>query len=101
MKTKSLIRETIWFPGIDKMVEDAVTNCSPCQAATNSHSPQEPLQMTHLPEHTWLEVSIDMRGPFPTGEYLLVVMDDYSRFPEVEIINSTSTRAVLPKLLDC
>ena len=32
------------------------------------------------------------------GHYVLVVIDDYSRFPEVEIVHSTSAKAVLPKL---
>jgi len=30
--------------------------------------------------------------------YVLVVIDDYSIFPEVEIVHSTSAKAVLPKL---
>ena len=32
------------------------------------------------------------------GHYVLVVIDDYSRFPEVEIVHSTSAKAVLPNL---
>ena len=32
------------------------------------------------------------------GHYVLVVIDDYSRFPEVAIVHSTSVKAVLPKL---
>ena len=28
----------------------------------------------------------------------MVVTDEFSRFPEVEILNSTSARAVIPKL---
>ena len=32
------------------------------------------------------------------GHYVLVVIDDYSRFPEVEIGHSTSAKVVLPKL---
>ncbi|GFR77832.1 Pol polyprotein [Elysia marginata] len=53
--------------------------------------------MTPLPEHVWEEISVDFAGPFPTGEYLLIMMDDYSRFPEVEILYSTSVKAVIPK----
>ena len=32
------------------------------------------------------------------GYYVLVVIDDYSRFPEVEIVHSASAKTVLPKL---
>ena len=34
VKTKSLIREKVWFPGRDKMVKDKVDNCLACQAVT-------------------------------------------------------------------
>ena len=37
-------------------------------------------------------------GPLPSGDYLLVVIDRYSRFPEVEIVKSTKASVVIPKL---
>ena len=40
----------------------------------------------------------DFYGPLPSNEYLLVVIDRYSRFPDVEIIHSTKASAVIPKL---
>ena len=33
------------------------------------------------------------------GHHVLVVTDDYSTFPDVEIVHSTSAKAVLPKLV--
>ena len=39
-KTKSLIREKIWFPGIDEMIKTTIAKCIPCQAVgTNAKSP--------------------------------------------------------------
>lgn len=35
-------------------------------------------------------LTIDFVGPFPTGENLLIIIDDFSRFPEVDIIHSAS-----------
>lgn len=35
---------------------------------------------------------------FPSGEYLLVVIDDYSRYPEIETVYSTSARSTMTKL---
>ena len=40
---------------------------------------------------------MDFYGPFPTGEYLLVVVDAYSRFPEVEIVKSTLAVSTIAK----
>ena len=35
VKTKSLLREKVWFPGIDSLAETTVSKCVPCQAAVN------------------------------------------------------------------
>ena len=51
--------------------------------------------MTKLPDAPWRE---DFVGPFPSGELLPVVIDEFSRFPGVEIINSTSAKTVILKL---
>ncbi len=98
VKTKALLRETVWFPGIDWMVEEAIANCLPCQATTTKPGTQEPVRSTMLPDGPWKEVSTDFCGPFKSGEHLLVVIDGYSRFPEVEIVTSTSARSVIPRL---
>lgn len=97
VKTKQLIREKVWFPGIDGMVENTIQHCIPCQAATEEYQ-MEPLHMSELPKAPWLEVSIDFTGPYPSGDYLLVVLDEYSRYPEVEIVRSTSATTVIPRL---
>lgn len=97
VKTKNLIREKVWFPGIDRQVEHMIAGCIPCQANVPVHT-QEPLCMSDLPSSPWEKVSVDFCGPFPSGDYLLVVVDEYSRFPEVEILQSTSARATIPKL---
>ena len=97
VKTKALLRETVWFPGIDRQVEQAVQECILCQAATRSKSTQAPLKMTILPDGPWEELSADFHGPLSTGDYLLVVIDDYSRFPEVEVVASLNAKTVIPK----
>ena len=99
VKTKQLIREKVWFPGVDKMVKEKVDSCLPCQAATTCKAQRcEPLRMTPLPTAPWKELAMDFLGPLPSGDYLMVVIDEYSRFPEVEIVTSTSARSTIPKL---
>jgi hypothetical protein len=97
VKTKQLIRTKVWFPGIDRLVEQTVSTCIPCQACTVEKNACEPLKMSKLPNQPWEEISIDFKD-LPTGEHLLVVIDDYSRFPVVEIVRSTSAKCVIPKL---
>ncbi len=96
-KTKSLIREKIWFPQIDSRVKYTIEQCITCQAV-GKPNPPESLRMTEMPELSWRTVHIDFYGPLPTSEYLLVVVDRFSRFPEVEIVHSTRASTVIPKL---
>ena len=99
-KTKSLIREKIWFPKLDEKVREIVKNCVACQAVGNANSP-EPMQITPTVDIPWHTVAIDFHGPITyTQQYLLVLTDLYSKFPEIEIITSTAAPAIIPKL-DC
>lgn len=98
VKTKQLIIDQVWFPGIDKLAEEKAKNCLSCQAASTKSPPREPLRMTPLPCAPWKEVAVDFAGPFPSGDYIMVVTDEFSRFPEVEILTSTSAKAVISKL---
>ena len=97
-KIKQLIEEKVWFPRIDKPVEETVHSCIPCQASNPKHTRREPIHTTPLPAATWTEISVNFAGPFPSGEYLLVIIDDYSQFPEVEILPSLSANVVIPRL---
>ena len=58
---------------------------------------REPLQMSKLPEEAWENVSIDFCEI--GNEYALVIIDEYSRYPVVEIVSSTSSNSVIPKLV--
>lgn len=95
VKTKSLLREKVWFPHIDRMVEEALQGCVACKA-TYDPKQREPLIMTELPTRKWSCLAADFFGPLPSGDHLLVVVDEYSRFPEVEIIRSLSAETVIP-----
>ena len=79
----------VWLPGIDQLVKRKLETCLACQANSIDSHP-EPLQMSALP---------DCCGTFPTREYLLMVIDAYSRFPEVDIVRSTSASAIMLKLV--
>ncbi|XP_064611737.1 uncharacterized protein K02A2.6-like [Liolophura sinensis] len=50
-----------------------------------------------MPDKPWSHVSADFCGPFLNGDYLLVVIDDYSHNPEDEVVKSTSAAHAFPK----
>ena len=41
---------------------------------------------------------MDFCGPLPSGDYMMVIVDEYSRYPIVEIVRSVSTSATIPVL---
>lgn len=96
VKTKSLLREKVWFPNIDRLVEDKVKSCDAC-LVTTPECKREPLLMSSLPAAPWKEVSVDF-AEIPNKEYLLLITDDYSRYPVVEIVESTAATTTIPKL---
>ncbi|KAI7789539.1 hypothetical protein IRJ41_010502 [Triplophysa rosa] len=101
-KTKSLLREKVWFPNMNHKVEVMINNCIACQATTplTLELSVEPLKMSPLPEAPWHNVSADFYGPLPSGEYLLVIVDDYTRYPVIKILHSISATTVIPAIDD-
>ena len=97
LKTKKLLREKIWFLGIDALAKEVLGSCLSCQV-NSPESPPEPLHRTTLPPVPWHTLNIDFCGPFPGGAYLLIVIDVYSRYPEVESVTSTSAAVTIPNL---
>ena len=97
VKCKKLLRAKVWFPGMDAMMEKKVNNCIACQATTYQPT-RDPLKPTELPDGPWQYVDMDFWGPLPSGESILVMIDPYSRYPEVEFCHSTSAAAVVPKM---
>ena len=51
-----------------------------------------------MPESAWIEVATDFHGPLSNGDYLMVIVDEFSRFPIVKIIKSTGAEDVIPIL---
>ena len=57
------------------------------------------MKTTWLPERPWQDLALDLLGPLPTGEHLLVLVDYFSRWVEVDIIYSTTSEVII-KCLD-
>ena len=54
-----------------------------------------PVKITRMPERPWQDLALDLLGPMPTGEYLLVLVDYFSRWVEVDIIKSTTSETII------
>ena len=99
-KTKQLFfkRSEVRFQNIDQKVDDLIESCHTCQMTSSlPHAP--PVTMSKLPNGPWKKVGLDLSGPYGSiNEYVLAIIDYYSRFPIAEIIQSTSSAAIINKL---
>lgn len=90
---KRRLRSKVWWPKIDTEVEKLVSKCKGCILASIQSAP-EPLKTTPLPSKPWQHLAVDYLGPLPSGHNLLVLVDYYSRYIEIDImkkIDSTQT----------
>ena len=96
-KTLNLLRETCWCPGMSQMVRNYVETCRPCNAAIPNTRPQ-PLKPNLLPDRPWQYVHVYFKGPIGAKYYLHVVINQYWKYPEVDIVKSTSFEKLKPCL---
>ena len=85
------------WPGIDSDIERRCKICHGCQLVSRPCVP-EPLRRTRLPERPWQTPAVDMLGPSPSGHYLLVLVDYFSRFVEVSVMKSVTSELVIREL---
>ena len=72
-------------------------SCHRCQLVGQPTSP-EPLMPTELSQGKWQDLSLDLFGPMPHREHLLVIVDYYTRYYEVEILTSIVVGQIILRL---
>lgn len=81
VKSKQLARDLLYWPGVNKQIEDMVSRCSACQ----EHRPmqaKEPLLSTPIPTRPWEHVAADLFDCLDAK--WLICVDYYSEYFEVE-----------------
>jgi transposase InsO family protein len=78
---------------MDKQVEQLVKACYQCQLVGPRTKP-EPIRSTKLPEGPWNDIAADLLE-IPGGNHLLVVIDNFSRWPEVVLVKKTDAQHII------
>ena len=92
-RMKSLARSFVWWTGMDKEIEDKARHCSTSQY--NQNNPvSAPVHSWEYPASPWERLHVDFAGPF-MGKLFLVVVDAFSKWIEVEAMNSSTAAATV------
>lgn len=94
---KARLRHRCWWPRMDREVKEKVVKCRGCQIVSVPDRP-EPMSRRPLPDKPWDDIAIDYLGPIGNSEYILVVVDYFSRYLEVEITNKITAKATIGML---
>ena len=93
-KCREMARQSIWWPGISKQLEELIQSCHECLKAQKQRP--QPLTATPLPTLPWQKVASDL-FEWKGATYLLV-LDYYSRYIEIAKLNRTTTTDVVTHL---
>ncbi len=81
-KMKSLTHQTVWWPELHADISAFVSKCARCLFKKPSVKPSSWTlwQLTYMP---WQRIHADYCGPFLKQYYALILIDSYSKWPEV------------------
>ena len=86
---KALARSHIWWPDIDKEIEEKAMLCTACPSTKNSPA-KAPLHPWSWASAPWENVHVDYAGLF-LGKMFLVVADFHSKWLEILLMSSTTS----------
>lgn len=94
---KARLRDRCWWPKMDQDVEKHVRKCDACRLVALPDKPA-PLSIPRFPSRPWKHIAIDFMGPLPNGNHVLVIVDYFSRYLEVEFMRTITADATIKAL---
>ncbi|XP_026573034.1 uncharacterized protein LOC113447208, partial [Pseudonaja textilis] len=96
VRMKALARSYVWWPGMDDEIAKWVSSCRPCQESRPAPPVTPPTKWENA-NAPWSRLHVDLAGPFH-GKTFLIVVDSFSKWIDVALLLSTTTRAVAQAL---
>jgi hypothetical protein len=97
-KMKALARSYCYWRNIDSDIEQMVKACRSCCTTQNNVRKIQP-HPWDFPKRAWERVHVDYAGPFMDHNFLIIV-DAYSKWPEIIKTKSTNAAATIEILRD-
>lgn len=99
VKMKTTARSYFWWPSLDKDIERVVESCKVCLSFRSEPS-KAILTPWKREEKVYDRVHADFLGPLK-GKMFLVIIDSFSKWPEIYIMSTTDSKATIDKFRDC
>ena len=95
-RMKGLARSFVWWPGMDKQLEEKVRSCTSCQQNQNTPA-VAPLHPWEWPKHPWTRLHVDYAGPF-LGKMFLITVDAYSKWIDAQMVSNATSYMTIEHL---
>ena len=95
-RMKMLARSYVWWPNLDAQIEEMVSACTVRQSM-RSDPPKAQIHPWISTGRPWSRLHIDFAGPVD-GKMYFVLIDSYSKFPEIVQMKSTTAVATVDVL---
>jgi len=95
-RMKGRARIVVWWPNLDKEIEDLVSSCNACQSS-RSLPPVAPLHPWSWPDRPWSRIHMDYAGPI-NNQMLFVGVDSFSKWIEVLPVKTASATVTIETL---
>lgn len=93
-KCRQRMLRSVWWPSCAKDLESYVERCVPC---IKERTPKrEPMMPTTNPERPWHTIGADLC--YCKGKNYLIVVDYFSKYPEVAFLENQTSKCVCEKL---
>ena len=92
-RMKSLARSYVWWPQMDKEIEERVAMCNMCQERRHL-PPAAPLHVWEWPQRPWVRLHADYAGPF-LGHMFLIIVDAHSKWIDMKPVANATTETTI------
>ncbi|XP_055588819.1 uncharacterized protein K02A2.6-like [Uranotaenia lowii] len=92
-RMRSLARRYVYWPNVDDEVANLVRSCNECASVAKTDR-KTTMESWPTPEKPWQRLHLDYAGPLD-GNYFLILVDSYTKWPEVVRTKDITTAATL------
>ena len=94
-KCKLRARSVMYWPGLSRDVEEMIAKCAIC-AKFRRNNQREPLKPHPVPNRAWSKIGADIFTY--DGKDYIVIVDYFSKYPEVLSLRSKTAKEIVMKL---